>query len=146
MEINTSFRIAEAQHTLDRGSMQIDWVLNEIESWLCMPPSHSSAGRAKVCNWKSVKDHLRSRVRITVAGHFYDITFFFFFFRSLLSCAQSGGDEGNPWLVVSCGGDEALGLYDASHLKFVRCKHLEYDVYPGMYGNVWSRVTSRAFV
>ena len=71
---------------------------------------------------------------------------FFFFFRSLLSCAQSGGDEGNPWLVVSCGGDEALGLYDASHLKFVRCKHLEYDVYPGMYGNVWSRVTSRAFV
>ena len=41
------------------------------------PTSHSSAGRAKVCNWKSVFDHLRSRVRITVAGHFYDVTHFF---------------------------------------------------------------------
>ena len=57
------------------------------------------------------------------------------FFRSLLSCAQFGGVEGNLWLVVSCGGNEALGLYDASHLKFVRCKHSESDVYPGMYGN-----------
>ena len=41
------------------------------------PTSHSSAGRAKVCNWKSVLDHLRSRVRITVAGRFYYVTHFF---------------------------------------------------------------------
>ena len=66
--MNTSLKVAEAQHTLDRGSMQVDWVLNEIEHSQCMPPSHSSAGRAKVCNWKPVLDHLRSRVRITVAG------------------------------------------------------------------------------
>ena len=79
---------------------------------------------------------------IFTTSHF----FFFFFFSPLLCCPQSGGDEGYLLLLVSCGGDEALGLYDASHLKFVRCKHLEYDVYPGMYGNVWSRVTSRAFV
>ena len=75
--MNTSLKVAEAQHTLDRESMQVDWVLNEIELSQCMPPSHSSAGRAKVCNWKSVFDHLRSRVRITVAGHFYDVTHYF---------------------------------------------------------------------
>lgn len=74
---NEYLLLAEAEHTLDRGSMQVDWVLNKIEQWQCMPPSHSSAGRAKVCNWKSVFDHLRSRVRITVAGHFYDVTHFF---------------------------------------------------------------------
>ena len=99
MEINTSFRIAEAQHTLDRGSMQIDWVLNEIESWLCMPPSHSSAGRAKVCNWKSVKDHLRSRVRITVAGHFYDATHFFALYSRAPSPAGVSANLGSSCLA-----------------------------------------------
>ena len=97
--MNTSLKVAEEQHTLDRGSMQVDWVLNEIEPSQCMPPSHSSAGRAKVCNWKSVLDHLRSRVRITVAGHFYDATHFFALYSRAPSPAGVSANLGSSCLA-----------------------------------------------
>ena len=51
-------------------------------------------------------------------------------------CAQSAGDESITWLLMSCRGDEAQELLDASHLNLVKCEHSECEVYPGIYGNV----------
>ena len=63
------------------------------------PTSHSSAGRAKVCNLKSVFDHLRSRVRITVAGHFYDATHFFALYSRAPSPAGVSANLGSSCLA-----------------------------------------------
>ena len=51
-------------------------------------------------------------------------------------CAQSAGDESITWLLMSCRGDEAQELLDASHLNLVKCEYSECEVYPGIYGNV----------